>query len=122
VFPLPSVRPASDNALRQDRVHLIAFLRGAVSAMATSVKSSNQPLENAPSDLGMRHLAPAEEDRRLDLVAVSKEAFDVLLLELIVVLVHLGTKLDLFDLDDLLVLLGLPRALLFLVLSSGRSP
>src|SRR6185436_2045847 len=58
----------------------------------------------------------AEEDRRLDLVAVLEEALDVLLLELVVVLVDLGPELDLLDLDDLLVLLGLPGALLFLVL------
>ena len=64
----------------------------------------------------MRHLAPAEEDRRLHLVAVGEEALDVLLLELVVVLVHLRPELDLLDLDDLLVLLRLPGALLLLVL------
>ena len=64
----------------------------------------------------MRHLAAAEKDRRLHLVAVSEEALDVLLLELIVVLVDLGPELDFFDVDDLLVLLRFARPLLFLVL------
>src|SRR4029077_5337802 len=76
----------------------------------------DQALENAPPDLGMRHLAAAEEDRRLDLVAVLEEALDVLLLELVVVLVDLRAELDLFDLDHLLVLAGFTRALLLLVL------
>src|SRR5262249_49072400 len=77
---------------------------------------ADQPLEDPASDLGVRHLASAEEDRRLDLVAVLEEALDVLLLELVIVLVHLRAELDLLDLDDLLVLLRRPRALLLLVL------
>ena len=40
----------------------------------------------------------------------------MLLLELVVVLVDLGTELDFLDEDDLLVLLGLPVPLLLLVL------
>src|SRR5262249_27298256 len=76
----------------------------------------DEPLENPPADFRMRHLAPAEEDRRLHLVAVFEEALDVLLLELVVVLVDLRPELDLLDLDYLLVPPGLARALLFLVL------
>src|SRR5262249_38633808 len=45
-----------------------------------------------------------------------EEALDVLLLELVVVLVDLGPELDLLDLDHLLVLSRLARALLLLVL------
>jgi len=44
----------------------------------------------------------------------------VLLLELVVVLVNLRPELDLLDLDDLLVLLGLPDALLLLVLVAAE--
>ena len=76
----------------------------------------DEPLENPAADLRMRHLAAAEEDRRLDLVAFLEEALDVLLLELVVVLVDLRPELDLLDLDHLLVLLGLARALLLLIL------
>ena len=97
-------------------MHLVAFLsrRGLGDRHLGQV--FNQPLENPPADLRVRHLAAAEEDRRLHLVAVGEEALDVLPLELVIVLVDLRPELDLLDLDDLLMLLGLPGALLFLVL------
>src|SRR5690606_13055994 len=72
--------------------------------------------QNPMSDLRVRVLAPAEEDCRLDLVTLSQEAFDVLLLELIVVFVNLRPELDLLHQNHLLVLLCRPRALLLLVL------
>ena len=102
--------------LRQDRVHLVAFLPRRRLGDRHLRQVVDQPLQNAPADLRVRHFASAEEDRRLDLVAVGQEALDVLLLELVVVLVDLRPELDFLDLDDLLVLLGLPGALLFLVL------
>src|SRR5437773_3627487 len=110
-FAAAALRPA-----REDGVHLVAlhprrrFGHGHVGQLL------DQTLENAPPDLGMRHLAAAEEDRRLDLVAVFEEALDVLLLELVVVLVDFRAEFDLLDLDHLLVLAGLARALLLLVL------
>ena len=52
----------------------------------------------------MRHLASPEENRRFDLVALSQKPLNVLLLELVVVLVDLGSKLYFLDLDRLLVL------------------
>src|SRR5262249_30078463 len=107
-------------ALRQDGVHLIAFLPRRRLGDRDVGQILDQPLENPSSDLRVRHLASAEENRGLDLVAVSQEALDVLLLELIIVLVHLGTELNLLDLDDLLVLLGLSGALLFLVLVASE--
>ena len=58
----------------------------------------------------------AKEDRRLHLVAVFQEALDMFLLELVIVLVDLRAKLDLLDLDHLLVLARLARPLLLLVL------
>src|SRR5262245_21406866 len=102
--------------LRQNRVHLVAFLprRGLGDRHLGQVV--DEPFQDAPPDLGMRHLAAAEEYRRFHLVAVGEKALDVLLLELVVVLVDLRAVLDLLDLDDLLVLLGLARALLLLVL------
>src|SRR5436190_7211116 len=102
--------------LRQDRVHLVAFLARRRLGHRHVGQFADQPFQDAPPDLGMRHLAAAEEDRRLDLVAVLEEALDVLLLELIIVLVDLRAELDFLDLDDLLVLLRRPRALLFLIL------
>src|SRR5215471_1198213 len=102
--------------LRQDRVHLVAFLARRGLGDREVGELADQPLQDAAADLGVRHLAPAEEDRRLHLVAVLEEALDVLLLELVVVLVHLRPELDFLDLDDLLMLLRRPRALLLLVL------
>src|SRR5688500_10890403 len=68
------------------------------------------------ANLRVRHLAAAEENRRLHLVAVFDEALDVMLLELVIVLVHLRAELDLLDLDHLLVALRFPGPLLLLVL------
>src|SRR6185503_5103261 len=107
---------ATLRAARQDGVHLVAFHPRHRFREREIRQLSDQPLENPPPDLGMRHLPAAEEDRRLDLVAILEEALDVLLLELVVVLVDLGAELDLFDLDHLLVLPSLTRALLLLVL------
>src|SRR5688572_7827545 len=107
---------AARRLLRQNRMHLVAFLAGRGLGNRDVGQLIAQPLENAPPDLGMCHLAAAEENRGLHLVAVSEEALDVLLLELIVVLVDLGPEFDFFDVDDLLVLLRFARAFLFLVL------
>src|SRR5205807_9926314 len=88
---------------RQDRVHLVAFHPRHRFGDRDVGELLHQALENPPADLGMGHLAAAEENRRLHFVAVLEEALDVLLLELIIVLVHLRTKLDLLDLDHLLM-------------------
>jgi hypothetical protein len=100
----------------QDRVHLIAFEARHRLGNRNVGQFFDEPLQDAPTDLGMRHFAPAEENRRLDLVAFFEEALDVLLLELVVVFVDLRAELDLFNQDHFLVLLRLTRALLFLVL------
>ena len=88
---LPASAPCVFAPARCDRIVCIWLpsCRGIVSAIATSAELLDQPLEDPPPDLRVRHLAPAEEDRRLDLVAVREEALDVLLLELVVVLVDL---------------------------------
>ena len=52
----------------------------------------------------MGHLAAAEHDRHLDLVARLEEALDVALLGVVVVLRDLRPELDLPDVDLLLVL------------------
>jgi len=76
----------------------------------------DQPFQDAPPDLRVGDIPSAEEDRRLDLVALGQEALDVLLLEVVVVLVHFGTELDFLDLDRLLVLPRLTGPLLLVVL------
>src|SRR5690349_8674476 len=109
-------RALAGRALREDRVHLVAFLARRRFRHRHLGQLLDQPLQDAPPDLRMRHLPAAEENRRLHLVPFSQEALDVLLLELIVVLVDLRAEFDFLHLDDLLVLLGRPRALLLLVL------
>jgi hypothetical protein len=91
-------------AWRENRVQLVAFLLRIRFGDGHVRQLADQPLENAPADFGVRVLAPAEEDRRLHLVAVGEEALDVLLLELVVMLVNLRPELDLLDGDDLLML------------------
>src|SRR5450759_1141701 len=73
-----------------------------------------QAIEHGPAELHMRHLAAAESDRGLDLVAVLQESKDVVLFEVEIVLVDAGAELHLLDDDDLLLLLCF--ALLFLLL------
>jgi hypothetical protein len=97
-------------------MELVAFLLRLGFGDADLTQVGNQPLENAPADFRMRIFPPAKEDRRFDLVALCQEALDVLLLELVVVLVDARAKLDLLDLDDLLMLFRLPRTLLLFVL------
>src|SRR3954453_8520198 len=102
--------------LRQDRVHLVAFLPRHVLRHGHLRQIVDQPLQDPAADLRVRHLAAPEENRRLHLVPVREEALDVLLLELVVVPVHLRPELDFLDLDDLLVLLRGARPFLLLVL------
>src|SRR5271169_2233452 len=71
----------------------------------------DQPFEDLPSQVGVRHFPAAEEYGGLHLVAVFQEAQHVVLFELIIVLVHVDAELHFLDGDDLLMLLG--RAFLF---------
>src|SRR5207249_5125730 len=71
--------------------------------------------QDAVADVAMHVLAAAEDDRGLDLLPLAEEADDVVALELVVVLVGLGAELDLLDLDDPLLLLGLLGLLVELV-------
>ena len=73
------------------------------------------PPQDPHAELGVRHLAAAEHDRELDLVAFAEEATDVLHLRDVVVLVDLGPELHLLDDDVRGLALGLPPALLLLV-------
>ena len=63
----------------------------------------------------MSHLAAAEAQGDLDLVAFLEEAPDRLHLHVVVVIVDHRAHLDLLDLDDLLLLAGLGGLLLFLI-------
>src|SRR5262249_25184117 len=78
---LRGVRLLGSDLLRQDRVHLVAFLARRRFDDGSVAQILDQPLQDPPPDLRVRHLAPAEEDGRLHLVPVREEALDVLLLE-----------------------------------------
>ena len=64
----------------------------------------------------MRLFPPSHKDRGLDFIAVGEKSLNVLFLELIVMLVNFGTKLDFFNVNGLLAFLGFPCTLLLLVL------
>ena len=72
-----------------------------------------EPFEQRSTALGVAHLAPAEHDRDLDLVALAQEAYDMALLGRVVVGIDLRAELDLLDRDRALVL---ARQLLLLLL------
>src|SRR6266498_1201779 len=99
---------------RQDRVQRVAFLPGAELNDAAIANIFNQALQNATSPTCTRHFAAAEENRRLDFVALIQKAQHVVLLGLVVVIVHIDAELHFFDRDGLLVLLGF--AFLFFLL------
>ena len=72
--------------------------------------------EDVLADLAVGDLAAAEHNRDARLVPFHEELADLADLERIVVLLRLGTELDLLELDHRLLLLRLVRALLLLIL------
>src|SRR5262245_52440410 len=73
-----------------------------------------QALQQAPAELGVRHLATTEHDRDLDLVTLLEEPHDVTLLGLVVVRVDLGPHLHFLEAHEVLLaarFLGLDRLL-----------
>lgn len=73
-------------------------------------------LKQFPAKVLVRHLAAPEPQGHLYLVSVFQKLEDVAHLHVVVVGVGIGPELDLFDLDDLLLLAGLGLALLRLIL------
>src|SRR5579864_9544583 len=67
------------------------------------------------AELLVRQFAAAEAHRHFDLVAFIDEALHRAHLDVVIVIVDAGAKLDLFDLDHLLLLPRLVLALLLLV-------
>ena len=91
-----------------DGPSIIVMLRpswvGRCSTTASSASSSARRSSSICAALGVRHLAPAEHDRDLDLVLALAGSADVALLGVVVVLRDLRAELDLADRDLLLVL------------------
>ena len=78
------------------------------------------PLEKLHAEMLVRHFAATEAERQLDLVALFEEALDGLHLDLVIVVIDGGAHLDLFDLDDLLVLASLVGLLLGLIFEAAE--
>ena len=62
-----------------------------------------EPIEKVLADVLVHHLAAAEHDGELDLVALLEEGLDGMELRLEVMLADLGAKLHFFDLDDVVL-------------------
>ena len=91
-------------------------MRGWASILAMPATCSGRALEDRHAELAVGHFAAAEAHRQLDLVALLEELDDLLHLGVIVVVVDVGTHLDLLDLLRLLLLALLVGLLLGLVL------
>ena len=75
----------------------------------------DEPVDDGVAELAVGHLAAAESQAGLDLVAVNEEAHGLVFLGLVVVLIHGDGELDLFDDNDLLLFAGSAFALFLLV-------
>src|SRR5580698_7223358 len=63
----------------------------------------NQPIDDLVAQFAVRHLAAAEAQASLHLVAVDEEPHGLILLGLVVMLIHGNGELDFLDDDDLLL-------------------
>src|SRR5215208_4741038 len=84
--------------------HVAAVLLGPLLDDGELFQVLREAVEDHLPPLGVGHLAAAEHDRDLDLVARLQEALDVALLGVVVMLRDLRPELDLPDVDLLLVL------------------
>ena len=75
----------------------------------------DKAVDDVVAEVAMGHLAAAEAETRLDLVAALQKLDGLILLGLVVVLVDGDGELDFLDDDDLLLLLGGAFALFLLV-------
>ena len=66
----------------------------------------DQAVDDVVTEIAVGHLASAETETRLDLVAALQELYGLVLLGLVVVLVDGDGELDFLDDDDLLLLAG----------------
>ena len=88
---------------------------GLASTAPTSDKLFHQPIQQRAADALVDDLASPEKYRCFDLVALFQESDDVILFELVIVLIRIGTKLHFLDRDVLLMLLRFVKLLVQLV-------
>ena len=91
-------------------------MRGSYSTLASSSKSTAHFLQQLHAQFRVTHLAAAEAQGDLHLVALFEEAVHGLGLHFVVVNVDVRAELDLLDLDQLLALARFVLLLLFLEL------
>ena len=92
---------------------------GPLSIAANSVELNHQTSQYLFTNFGMRDFSAPEHHRGLDLVFLFQKPENMILFEVVIMFVDFGPKLDLLDLDRLLMPLCLlsPLALLIAVLS-----
>src|ERR1039458_5198347 len=100
---------------RQNEVQGVALLPRTKLHNRAVAQVLDQAFQNSTSQTLAGHLASAEEDGGLDLVAFGEEAQHVVLLGVVVVIVHIDAELHFLDYDLMLMFLGLALALFLLV-------
>jgi hypothetical protein len=75
----------------------------------------NEAVDDVVAEFAVGHLAPAETQASLHLVAITQKAHGLIFLGLVVVLVDGDRELDFLESDDLLFLLSSALALFFFV-------
>ena len=104
---------------REHHHHLTAFHRRLGFDLRYGAGLDLHAFEQTEAEILMGHFATAKAERHLDLVAFLEEAAHGLHLGVVVVIVDAGAKLDLLDLDDLLLLAGFGG---FLLLKEAELP
>lgn len=100
----------------QDHGHRATIHGRMLLDLSDFTKKIRDPLHDVATDVGVNDFPSTEHHSDLDLVAFTEEPLDSLNLDIEVMSVRFWAELDLFDLDRLLLLLGLVRPLLLIVL------
>jgi hypothetical protein len=100
--------------------HLAAFHLGEVLHPAHLFGVFSNTLEQFTAQILVRHLAATEAQSDLHLVATFKKLEDVPHFHIVVIRVRVRAELDLFDLDDLLLLTGFALTLLLFLFELAK--
>ena len=103
-----------------DHDHLAAFHLGEVLYPAHFFGVFSHPFEQLTTKVLVRHLAATEAQSDLHLVAAFEELEDVAHFHIVIIGVRVRAELDLFDLDDLLLLAGFALTLLLFVFELAK--
>lgn len=110
-----------DRSARADHHdHLPTFQLWHVLDLANLGDIVGDAVQQIKPKLLVRHLAPAEAQRDLDLVPLIEEFHDRAHLDFVIMGIGPGTELDLLDFDDFLLFAGLSLALLLLIFKAAE--